>query len=137
MEKNKMKRIIVFFLITGMVFILFSGCAANSTTGSITTVNYTDIDAVNAKIGDVYIGYVAKGGGISTVYFFSTQSIAAISVDKFKPFNSSLFGIIDLKPGYQYNLTLRKIDSSTYQFIASGKPVGKDTAITSDNINMK
>jgi hypothetical protein len=111
----------VFFSI--IIFIILTGCAVNSTTGSVTVFNFSDKDASNVMVGDLYFGTVLKGQTV-TNYFVNERYSAVISVEGFKPVDSSgniYDGSIDLKFDHTYNLVLQNIlIDPYYSFFLSG-----------------
>jgi hypothetical protein len=117
---NKFYALIIIVILS---FIMI-GCAVNSTTGAITVTNISDKDGTNIKVGNVYIGTVAKGS-VMTVYFFSSQNDAVINVDGFSPNQSSLKGTIDLKTSYNYGLSL-SLSGVKNIYRCTGTPIGTD-----------
>jgi hypothetical protein len=125
-----MKNILRFILLLTIILAI-AGCSVNSSTGSITSKNSSDIDATNLKVGKVYIGFVGKGQTVTT-YFFTAETAAPISAGGFTT-PSGFNGTVDLILNYQYNLDLSK-SGTTYSFTCMGLPVGDSSSIKQSDI---
>jgi hypothetical protein len=108
------------------VILSLAGCAANSTSGSITVQNKTTTAVQNAKVGSVTIGYLAAGA-TTTVYFYTEESGAQVSADSFSSFDKAYTGTIDLKFGYLYTLSFFNNNLGSVYYISGAKVGGKNT----------
>ncbi|HBD92906.1 MAG: hypothetical protein A2015_13555 [Spirochaetes bacterium GWF1_31_7] len=130
-------------IIAGIMLIatlaIFAGCAVNETTGSITVVNSSDKDALNVKVGDVFIGTVLKGQ-ITTVYFYTAKDASAVAADGFEVPTAlvKLDGTVDLKLNFGYQMGLA-LNDGKYQFSVYGRKMGTDykDLTDSDYVSMK
>jgi hypothetical protein len=125
-----MKKIIGLFIIL-VLLVSFFGCAANSSTGSITVINTTTTNCNSVKVGDVSIGYVGAGQTV-TAYFYTAKNTAQVTADGFSV-SSGNNGTIDLKLNYTYQLYLRNTTTSGKYYVITGYSIANGD----DTISMK
>jgi hypothetical protein len=90
-------------------------------------INRTDKDSTDVKIGSIYSGHLGKGQ-TTTFYFIKEQKDAQVYVDGFISNVITARGIINIKCGYSYILTLYKLSDNEYRYTFNGQKISADNS---------
>jgi len=116
-----MKKIVCFLLIL-IVLLITAGCTVNDTTGLIEFKNLSDKAISNVKVGNTYIGYLAKGQKYDYYYSVAvTGEMAGEGIDYFWG-NTATTSIQDpdlsYKLNYFYDISIAKNGDGKYIMVA-------------------
>jgi len=143
MQKNS-----ILILIVLLLFVLFTSCTVNSSTGLLTITNSTNYDITSIKIGNITLDSYLPQGQTYNFWYYSILSgqltggsvvndviyyLSGREGDTMVSYGGSQIKEIDFKVDYQYKIDIIEENSQNYFCIHGGLKPGDNTLDNVDN----